>query len=266
MNKLFLLLLCSLFLMSSCGDKNATCIMKEALVTYPPDAPYFKRFFTHNGFNYTETTDYLYDTDNDKYYDLPYQVVEFIYTNGKVSKTIRRNPMNSSTRRVESTFTYTVVDEITNVSVTEKTYDGDVFIRERTIDGHYFESPEDGVYLTKNDAGQPILEQYENGNLVGIGFQSADGTYEAYDTTWAFTIQYNYDNQPNAISEPVLLDLISYLPNNGYCTNNVIELVINPDTQPISITQEFNLKVDNTLNNYVYQGTGRKVTITYECK
>ena len=265
MNKL-VILGCVLFLTVSCGDDDQACVMKEAIVSYPVDDLHLKRVFTHDGTNYTEIHDYLYDDVKKDFNETPYQVITFTYTNGKVSKTIKHNPQNSDNAYVESTFTYTVVDEITIIHVHEVFYLDDTILLDRMIERHFVESPRDDFYLTKNEIGEPILEHYENGNLINVGFQSDTGTHVAYDTTWAFTLHYNYDNKPNAINEYVLLDLISYVPNYGYCTNNMIELITNPDTQPVSIKQQFNLKSGNKLDKYVYEGTGRTVTINYDCK
>ena len=134
----------------------------------------------------------LSTTNTKTYDDKPYQLITITYINGRVAETFLRNPQNNNDAYLKSTFSYQVVNEITYVEIQEVSYSDGAIIASRTYKRHYIESPRDEIYLTSNQLDEPILEQYENGNLIKVGFRSDQGSFTAYDTTWAFTLHYKY--------------------------------------------------------------------------
>lgn len=251
-----------MFLQSSCTYHDTSfCTMKEAVVS---DAGQIisKEVFVHDGSNYVEVQEFRYDDLAQKFNETPNYITTLTYANGRVVSAVRRavgGPDES-----QQSYAYTTSGDITNVSIhLAVLYNGNV-TAETTHEEHFIEKPSDTTYLTKDPLGTTTIEQYRNGNLMNVGVQADTGTFAAFDTTWAFTLRYHYDNKPNAATDYVLLDLITNIPNWGYCTNNVTELFIGniPDPQK----QTFFLGQNNRLEKYVYEGTGRTVTITYNCK
>lgn len=268
MRNVFSILLIGCFItFISCDDGQDvnSCIMKEAIVSYPGDNNIlYKKVFTHDGLNYTEVREFTYHTSDKKYSETPDFITTLTYENGKITKEVRQDVKNNYF--FQWTFSYTVDGPKTIVHIHNRTVINGVMENEGDFETNFFESPADGIYLSKSILGDLSLEEYENGNLVRVGNPSPSGSYFAYDTTWAFNSRYVYDDKPNVTTEYVLQEEINQVPNGGYCKNNVLQFIYTADNgQSQSLEQSFTINSQNRLEKYVYGGTERTVTITYSC-
>jgi hypothetical protein len=248
-------------LICTCCNDNAPrqCILIKAALSYSAGGVTEKTEFVHDGTNYVEARKYYANSDG-TFNDAPNSIRKFIYEDGKLKEDI------TTDQRYIHRYEFSYVDgEITEMNVHEtETNDGTV-VNDKIYTYHFIRNPENKAYLTKNIIGEDILEVYENGNLIKVGFKSSDGSYEAYGATWHFPYVYNYDDKPNAIKDNAALQLYIYSPNWGHCKNNMIEEIGNADTSPWSRKQTYQLD-GALLKKWIYESTGLTVSFDYACK
>lgn len=260
-NQLLLLMLLGF----SCSPERLDdCVLREAVISYPgPGSATEKRLYFSDGPDRLQIHGFYPDNDG-VFLENPDWVRALNYVQGKVVLDITTHPGQPEyNHRFE--FSY-LEEEITIISIheTEINNEGDVVV-DTVYQDHFIESPGSATYLTSNEAGEDILEVYEDGNLTRIGFRSPIGTHQAYDTTWIFPIAYRYDHKPNASKNNVAIQHLIFAPNNGFCRNNMIEEILGADSaDPISHKQSFQM-AGSILTTWTFESTGRTVSLNYNC-
>jgi hypothetical protein len=244
--------------LAACDDEESrNCVVKEVIQRHNKDIQW-KEAFVHDGKNYTERKVFVYDPKTNTYPEENEVTSRFAwYEDGRVLSAKHSGP--DYYKLYEYTYDHSNADfTLVNEHVTESIR-GNI-IADTVYKFHYIESPKDGNYRFDN-----VLEVYENGNLVKLGFADPKGTFEAYDTTWAMTVSYRYDNARNTVGNYVFRGLI-YTLNWGHCRNNMIEEIYNDGNVTFSKKQSFAFFGNSQLNRWEYEDTGTNLSFIYECK
>ncbi len=247
-----------LLLLAACNDDEpASCVVKEVILRYGEEIQ-GKHVFMHDGTNYTERQGFSYDQKTKTYSEDTDATTTFTwYDDGRIREA--RNTGNGYYILNEYTYDdtnpdFTLIDEHYVESI------GGATRKDTVYRYHYIESPKDGTYKFDN-----VVEVYEDGNLVKLGFPSPTGTFEAYDTTWVFPVSYRYDNAPNVIGNYVFRALI-YTHNWGNCPNNMIEEIYSYPNVTFSKKQSFAFYGNGQLNKWTFEDTNKNMLFLYECK
>jgi hypothetical protein len=251
----------------SCQDKEIQdCVCEEAEVLYPGQTNYLKYKFTYDDNNNLKEVQELRYNDTENIYTLS-TTKQYIYSNNKISSITTRFATQNEGNFVRSSFEYMKSGDTTILYMLNQTFIDGIITDENLFVDRYFESPKDGVYFTKDILGTPSLQEYSGGNLIKVALQTENGSIVAYDTTWNYVTEYFYDQKPNvATANNAIMELLSWVPNYGFCQNNVTEIRhIIAGSEPIRISQEFTF-AGNSLVKYIYGGTGRTVSFNYSCK
>ncbi|HMJ71427.1 MAG TPA: hypothetical protein VK508_21170 [Cyclobacteriaceae bacterium] len=241
-----------------CGENEPrNCVVSEVIRRYGDDIQ-GKDVFVHDGTKYTERRSYAYDPDTKTYADEPGETATFTwYEDGRISKAKYGGPGDYQQ------YEYTYDDSNPDFTLIEEHFiesaQGNIFT-DRVNKSHYVESPKDGNYRFDN-----VLEVYENGNLVKLGFADPTGSFEAYDTTWNIQVSYRYDNFPNALGNFAFRGLI-YPPNWGRCRNNMIEETYSDAVVIFSKKQSFAFFGNGRLNRWENDDTKANMSFVYQCE
>jgi len=247
-------------------EKFNPCILRETIIGYyqgTSEEITEKRLYFYDGSNYSEMHVFKPNSDG-TFSEIPNLIRTFTYNQGRITEDVATNP-NYPTYSHTYEFSY-IEGEVTIVNIHETEMNNGVISLKRNYTRHFIQSPKDATYLTQNEIAEDILEVYENGNLIKVGFKSDTGSYQAYDTTWHFPIHYKYDNQPNvALNNHTVKEHI-LVPNQGFCKNNMIEEILSADS-PFPFSRKFSYSQHGPwLKTYTYVGGGRKISFKYYCE
>jgi hypothetical protein len=247
-----------LLLVLGCSENEPrNCVVSEVIRRYG-EVIQGKDVFVHDGTNYTERRSYGYDPTTKTYAEEPGTTTAFTwYEDGRISKA--KHAGDGYYQQYE--YTYDDSDpEVTLVEEHHTEWAHGNSITDKVNTSRYIESPKDGNYRFGD-----VLEVYENGNLVKLGFADPSGSFEAYDTTWNLQVSYRYDNFPNTIGNYAFRGLI-YPPNWGRCRNNMIEETYSDHTVTFSKKQSFAFFGNGRLNRWENDDTKANMSFLYDCE
>lgn len=249
----------------SCHENEIKpCLVNEAKVIYPGNDEYLKYIYTYDTeHNLVEAQELRFDELQNNY--VLSSTNQYVISDNLVFSQLTRTPNQNEGSFTLKTYDYVKKGDTTFYYLLSQVFENGINTFERQFEGRFFENPKDGIYLNKDILGTYALEEYSNGNLTRVALPSPTGTINAYDTTWSYVTEYIYDTRPNVARNIAIGNLLSWVPNNGFCRNNVIEIRhFIQDSQPIKISQEF-IFGSKELEKYVYGGTGRSVLFSYQC-
>ncbi len=240
------------------------CALREVVISYPgPGGVTEKRLYFSEGPN-KQRIHGFYPNNDGVFAESPSWVRVLNLEQGKIAEDITTFPSQPD---YQHRFEFSYLEEaitIVTIRETETNNEGEVVV-DKVYQDHFIESPGSGTYLTTNEQSENILEVYEDGNLVEIGFQSPTGTYQAYDTTWIFPVAYKYDHKPNVARNNPGIHQLVFAPNKGFCRNNMIEEILGADsTDPISHKRSFQI-AGSLLTAWTFESTGRTASLNYKC-
>jgi|JI10StandDraft_1071094.scaffolds.fasta_scaffold01149_6 hypothetical protein len=251
---------------ASCSeDEFKNCTLEEAAVQYLDQTGKMKYNFSYDDKgNGIEVQEFRFsELENDYVLHLTKQ---YTLSNDLVTSVLSRLQDDNEGTFFIRTYEYEKKGDTTVRRIHNQFFTDGILTDEGFFDDQFFESPKNGVYLRKDLLGTLSLEEYLDGNLIRVALQSDIGTVQAYDTTWTHVTEFIYDNKSNVASDAAIKDLISWVPNNGFCKNNVIKIRhLIPNGDAILINQEFTFS-GNTLKQYLYGGTGHTISFNYSCE